>query len=261
LLTNLQVLARHHTARGGLHDADQFARKSRTKKMKMQLPNFLVRRPAATLVFLSTLLTVPGTAAAVNVSYSGHSNNAAGATLASSPIQSFGGYRGVRNSSEPSGSPQHAVDNNVQTDAVLFTFDSDVRLTRVLFGWSQTDADFSVLYSTGANPCLAGYTIATLRNDATCQANGNNWTLLGSYDANASGSLVTTNLSSNGIFARRWLVMAYYPFDNSCASCTAGNDYFKVDVRYEERKVPEPGSLALLGLGLAGLGLGRRRPG
>ena len=60
--------------------------------------------------------------------------------------------------------------------------------------------------------------------------------------------------------------MAYGAFGNNCVGnivggsvCDAGDDYFKLSgVQYVER-VPEPGTLALLGLGIAGLGLARRR--
>jgi hypothetical protein len=147
--------------------------------------------------------------------------------------------------------------------AVRITFSDSVRLTGVTFGWawggSNNDTDFSILYSTGGAPCLNSNSYAAL---STC-GGGNHWTLLNNYNSNGTG---LKNLSNTTIFARNWLVVAYGAFGNSCvnigtngSACDADDDYFKLSgIQYVER-VPEPGTLALLGLGIAGLGLARRR--
>ena len=121
------------------------------------------------------------------------------------------------------------------------------------------DTDFSVLYSTGGSPCLTG--TSSYAALSSC-GGGNNWSLLNNYNSSGTG---LKNLSNTTIFARNWLVVAYGAFGNNCVGntghsrCDAGDDYFKLSgVQYVER-VPEPGTLALLGLGIAGLGLARRR--
>ena len=202
-----------------------------------------------------------GLASAASVSYSAHSNNGASSALANATLGDYGasGF-GVSHSGE-GGSPQHAIDNNGRIDAVKIAFSSSVRLTGVTFGWAGPggDTDFSVLYSTGGSPCLNSNAYAAL---VSC-GGGNNWTLLNNYNSSGTG---LKNLSNTTVFARNWLVVAYGAFGNNCVGnvagqtvCDAGDDYFKLSgVQYVER-VPEPGTLALLGLGIAGLGLARRR--
>jgi hypothetical protein len=147
-----------------------------------------------------------------------------------------------------SGTGNHAADNSGTTDGFLLSFSQSVQLTNVTTGWVSGDSDFSVLYYTGGAAPLMNYTLSNMQ--------GNGWNLLQNVNGGSSG-YASYNLSSSASTASTY----WYISSNSSAFSqnSVGNDYFKLKSVSAEKAVPEPGTLALLGLGLAGIGFARRR--
>lgn len=194
-----------------------------------------------------------------------------GTKFAGANLQSYAGGLGVEANAADTGSPQHSTDNSGYTDAIVLNFGNmDFELDSVKIGWKYNDADISIFRYTGNSntPTPVGSTA----NGAGLLASG--WALVGNYAdlvAGTAKSVNTTNQTSSW-----WMISAYNASYGAATGADQGasnnggttglqngNDYFKVlsiaGTATTRTNVPEPGSIALLGLGLVGMVAARRR--
>jgi len=191
--------------------------------------------------------------------------------FASGTVLSWSGGLGVRNSTETSGSPNHAIDNAGPEEFVLISFAEAVKLTSVGVGWYSGDFDMTILAYTGSGtPNLANNTLSPGDGPA-----GNSvgltqagWSLVGNYlfssttstsdDAKQVGSNWQYDINTAGLTSSYWLVGAYNARVSGGSTGFEGNDYFKllyagghtVTGGGGGNPVPVPGTLALVALGL-----------
>jgi len=199
-------------------------------------------------------------------------------------------------SGTPCDSPDHAVDNNVNTEGVLLKFSSSVVLSSIGLGWvsdnnsatSSDTVDVSLFRWTGVGVPTGTPTALVGQNAAAMTG----WELVGNYGsmiadntANPNYNVVNTggtgNAGAGGLGSSWWMISAYNVGYSKTATETrgtgfdTGNDYFKLYAvagtactsttpgvcggTPQSGQIPEPGSLALASLALFGAIYTRRK--
>jgi len=208
----------------------------------------------------STTWTLNGgtTMPALSGWYAGTSSS----SLSGGVVTGWDGGVGVKSDlSNEATSPNHALDNRDRFESLLLDFGpQEVKLDKVSIGWVSNDSDFFLLAYTGATP-FSG----SLANNTYANLLSSGWSLVGNYANGASTGTYNTGAS---VYSSFWLIGAGAISASGVTNGDGRHDYIKIASVAGVTKipppppppgVPEPGSLALAGLGLLGLVATRRR--
>ena len=182
--------------------------------------------------------------------------------------QNLASYPSLGMGTDSTSAPQHALDNNGFTEAILLGFGTtSVALSSIGLSYTHNGSapgvtvDASVFRWTGATAA----TLATVAPNAIASGAMAGWELVGNYgDFIQDTSQPYNVVNTTGRGSSWWLISAYSSNYGGGSSLGTTGDYFKLLAVASKNVttppgVPEPGSLALLGAAVFGFVATRRR--